>query len=384
MAQADVSPAAAAWRVLIAGGPYWSAAWAALCPPTWTVVATAETLEAIEPAIQAHHPTLIVISEGCPGLVPWDTLWARVRYAAPDARVALVVEAVTPDSRRLIQGAAQYGVYHVLVGAPTADTWVATLTAPRTIQDVLGWFPDAPASWTPPPAPDEPGDSPAPVLAAAAPREVLVVSPAKPVILAVVGIAAGVGATCAAVGLAERLARLGQRAVLAEPASARTAAWTAWPTALAADTAPPDQAWEACLAQRYWSYLVVDCHTQWRAAPAIADRIVVVGPGDPHRWAYWSFWAEARDQGRRALPADRVLYAVAPGPFAERVADRVRRDVAAGAPVAVAADVFRDPAATTWDAVLGPLLPPAPPGVGGGRTRWLWRGQGGRRRRWTN
>lgn len=130
-------------RIVIAGGPYWNATWAALCPKTWRVVGEVETLDEVFAVIEAHRPDVVVLSELCPGIIPMPEVIATVRRRLPESRIVLIVEALNAATRQLIQQAALYGVYHIIVGAPTGDTWVQTIEEDRTIHDVMRYYPDA-------------------------------------------------------------------------------------------------------------------------------------------------------------------------------------------------------------------------------------------------
>ncbi|PSR26174.1 MAG: hypothetical protein C7B43_14530 [Sulfobacillus benefaciens] len=192
-------------------------------------------------------------------------------------------------------------------------------------------------------------------------REVVVVSPAKPVIIAVASLAPGMGASCAAAGMAERLEALHQPSVLVELAKVRTQTFADWQPALQATVAGPDDRWDLLPVQRKWSYILVDCHTLWQSLPVFADLIVLVGPGHWHRWGYWSDWERGVREGRKGLDVAKGQYLVAPGPQAAEIQKRLKDlEGLAGMPIACAPDVFADPASAAWDAILAPVLPALP------------------------
>lgn len=139
-------------RVLIAAGPYWNNPWAALCPPEWPVVGTVDTLDVVPDAVRTHRPDILVLSQLCPGVADLASVVAQSRYLAPSARIVLVVESLSTATRQLIQTAAGYGVYHVIIGAPTPDEWFDTLSADRTIRDVLPYYSEAEVFTQTPPA----------------------------------------------------------------------------------------------------------------------------------------------------------------------------------------------------------------------------------------
>lgn len=130
-------------RVVIAGGPYWNNSWADLCPDAWRVVGKVDVLDDVFTTVDAHEPDIVVLSEACPGVISLMDLVAEIRQRLPDARIVLVVDALTPGTRELIQHAAIYGVYHVIIGRPTPENWLETLTATRSVRDVMPYYPDA-------------------------------------------------------------------------------------------------------------------------------------------------------------------------------------------------------------------------------------------------
>lgn len=136
-------------RIVIAGGPYWNESWATMCPDAWRVVGKIDVLDDVLTTVDAHEPDIVVLSEACPGVISLADLVARIRQRLPDTRIVLVVDTLTAGTRALIQHAALYGVYHVIVGRPAAENWFETLTATRSVRDVMRYYPDAMELTTP-------------------------------------------------------------------------------------------------------------------------------------------------------------------------------------------------------------------------------------------
>jgi len=164
----------ARWRLVIAGGPWLNAEWAALCPPDWEVVGCAETLEQVGPLVREHHPTVVVLSATCPGVDGLLNTVKDVFFYNAAIRIVLVVEAIDPATQKLIYAAAPYAVFHIIVGNPSAAVWRETITADRYVQDVMPYYPDAnrmQGDWPQRPAPVFPpassAGSPAPIPASA-------------------------------------------------------------------------------------------------------------------------------------------------------------------------------------------------------------------------
>lgn len=274
-------------------------------------------------------------------LEPPDILAVRrFRVARPHTRIVIELpESLQPPDAGVAECVGM-GVYDLV--RPTHAV-AATLQTQPTYADVVQWAGAGGADPDPP----------------VVTREVVLVSPERPVILALVGVGAGVGTSCAAMSLGARLTALGQRAVLAEPAAVMSDTFHLWQPTPGADVAPTDQPWSVVAAQRRWAYVVVDCHTLWRAVPPEADRVLVVGPGSLHRTALWERWLEAEAAGQRPVWPKRTIYVVSPGPHAHQVERLVRRQVPAPTPVLIAPDLWQDPAGAAWDAALHPLVPGA-------------------------
>lgn len=198
-------------------------------------------------------------------------------------------------------------------------------------------------------------------------REVVVASPAKPVVIAVVGVALGVGTSSVVVGVAERLHFLGQRVVIAEVDPTLT--YSHWRPELTVDVAPGQTPWSVLPTERKWSYIVVDCHIRRTGIPPIADLILVVGPGAPHRWGRW-------EQAARALMhppwlADYASVEVCVGP--DRYASHTVARLKTTEPyrrwsMRVVPDLADPAQAAAWDPFVASFLP----GIPTGRRSW-WR-----------
>ena len=193
-------------------------------------------------------------------------------------------------------------------------------------------------------------------------REVVVVSPAKPIVVAVVGITAGTGTSCVVAGVAEYLEALGQHTMIVEPPQATTSTHQDWEPALRAAVSSGEPRWTDLRAQRKWSYFVMDCHLQWGSVPVETDLLLVVGPGQPHRWGRWTDWHKALRERRRLMGIANMLYLVSPGPHADAIAARLRVIEEVGArPVLCAPDILQESPSDVWEQVLGSILPQIDP-----------------------
>lgn len=348
------------------------------------VVQVDDMLDRAEEHYTAVEADVVLINSLTPGSQDLADWIIQRRFERRDLRWVVAFppqneyQPVTRWLRKLLQA----NVYDwVFEGSSFVQNLQQRLTTPAEWADavtVLGG-PQAVGPWEGavlvpghPANPTQPQGDPPPVSDEPVRREVVVVSPSKPILIAVAGISTGVGTSCAAVGIAERLEVLGQRTILVELDQAKTSTYADWQPALAADVAGPDDRWDLLPLKRTWSYIVIDCHTLWGSVPAAADLIVMVGPGHAHRWARWTDWEKGILDHRKKLDVGKSAYLVAPGPAAADIANRLRqREVFHNVPVLTAGDVFQEADGEAWDRLLTPVLPP----VSNPKTRHRgWRG----------
>ena len=345
-----------------------------------TVVQTDDTLDAAEQRFATVDADVVLINSTTPGTQELATWIVHRRVQRQSLRWVVAVPSLMefPFATRWLYQLLRAGVYDwVFEGEDFGQDLQQRLTTPWTWVDavrVLGG-PDAIARWDETLSGDRPSwvesstVAPTPATPALPPadssppirREVVVVSPAKPVIIAVAGLFPGMGATCTAVGLAERLEQLGQHSVLVELNKVRSPALRDWQPPLQASVAEPDARWDLLPLQRIWSYIVIDCHTLWQSVPPYADLVVLVGPGHWHRWGYWSDWERGVQERRKGIDPAKGVYVIAPGPHQDAVQKQLKEsEILAGLRIMPAPDVFANPADTGWDAILAPVLPALP------------------------
>lgn len=302
---------------------------------------------------------------------PVDTLWVDYPVLQGDVHSLRQFRMVRPTTRILIghardltppdQVMAQLVALGIYDFIPDDAPLPLALDNPATFADAVRWHGESPAvaprRLVLPTASASGAVTP---VADAERRAVLYVSPQRPVVIAVAGIAAGVGTSCVAGALAERLTALGQQTVLSD-LDQQTTTFRDWQPALHADVAGAIEHWSDLPAQRQWSYIVLDCHTHWvqgGGIPEAVDLVIEVGPGAMHRWGRWTDWIKSIEEHKRAFDLSKGIYVIAPGPQADAIADRLRRQSNfSDTPILLAADVFAAPEATAWDPILQSVLP---------------------------
>lgn len=133
---------------------------------------------------------------------------------------------------------------------------------------------------------------------------VLVASPARPLVILVLGTHLGAGVTTTAVAVANTLSDAGHAVVLMEALD--TGAYTRYPERIAAtvdnpqseSNEPPADRIKRLIGLRQWSYIIVDGNpTLWGLASSV-DMVVVVGPGAWHRAWRWESVAKRVQEAR--------------------------------------------------------------------------------------
>ena len=182
-------------------------------------------------------------------------------------------------------------------------------------------------------------------------RTVLVASPAKPVVIVVVGTHPGVGVSSVAVHLANTLADAGHATVLTEAQDTET--YGLWPGPIHADRAPSAPPVDDLVAFRRWSYIVLDAGAYRWEAVSQADLVVVVGPGALHQRHHWQHVVKRFAAAARAHPALLRVALVRPSPTAAKTVEWLNEQWAA---LEGSIGIFVE-ADGVWPRVLAPVLP---------------------------
>ncbi len=320
--------------------------------------ASTDMLMAVCDTPDAKQWTTLLITNHLKGQQPLESALYHVRHAHPNLRIAVLLDQDTDANRALMGTITRLGIHNVFVGKPRPSDLVRLVTETWTWQDSAAS--SLPAEATPPPV-NAPVSAAAPVPSASRPaevpplsrREVVVVSTAKPVLIAVAGIIPGAGTSNAAAGIAERVQMLGHSTVITE--LHHTGMLDAY-EGLHAERGEPNVSWQDLRARRRWSYIVLDCQVLWSNIPREADLVIFVGPGATTRWFRWDSWIRGLPAKRRQLPDPGVLrYGVAPHPMADAVTQRLRAELQPSIVVRVPEwGTFVDDA---WDDLIAPVLP---------------------------
>ncbi|MCL6522696.1 MAG: hypothetical protein K6U79_10065 [Firmicutes bacterium] len=275
---------------------------------------------AVEAAARVPSDTLVVDADALPGIGPLVTY----RLARPQSRAIVLAPGRSPGDG-LLASVAALGIYDIVTDLEELSAVLAR--PPATLAQAIRWI--------------DPSQEPGAQAATATRIEVvdrLVPLGARSQLIAVGGIAPGVGTTTVAAAIAGALARR-WGVYLVEASQVPSAALGAaepgeWVPRLAVvpgalvsvaegeeagkplPYARPPEAWERVmevLRARDRPYVVADLGTVdvgvdelWRLASRHADLTVLVGPGEPARFAWWLAW-RWRARRHRALPSTVVL-----------------------------------------------------------------------------
>lgn len=334
--------------------------------PGWTAVSVAASTDTLLEAAQANGRdwTTLLVTHHLSGDVSLPEVLFQIRRLHPQLRIAVLLDTADSESRQALIGQlSQAGIVNLLAGTVDFPALVQLVTTDLSWSDTIARYlqtvssapiPQQRRIVLPPSSPDEASHEPS-----AERVPVFFVSPNRPVIIAVAGIAAGVGTSCVAAALAERLTALGQETVLCD-VNQQTTTFADWRPSLKADVAGPTDHWSSLPARRKWSYIILDCHTDWvgRGIPDAAEIVIEVGPGAAHRWGRWSDWERSLKDQTRTFDRSKSIYVIAPGPQASEIAERLhRREMFQGVPIVQAADVFTSPDSEAWDPILHAVMP---------------------------
>ena len=266
----------------------------------------------------------------------------RLRVAQPALRILIELPTdLTPPNPDLAQ-VVGLGIYALV---PESSDFTIAARREYTFTDAAPWQGSVRTFEDPEAATDIPRDH------GVLRRTVLVASPAKPVVMVVVGTHPGVGVSSVAVHLANTLADAGHATVLAEGQTTET--YALWPGTIHADRTPTATPVAGLVAQRRWSYIVLDGGAyRWEAVPQ-ADLVVVVGPGALHQRHHWQHVAKRFAAATRAHPALLCVALVRSSPTAAQTVAWLRErwgDLEGTIGIFVEAD-------GVWPRVLAPVLP---------------------------
>ena len=231
----------------------------------------------------------------------------RFRVARSETRIVIAIpeDREAPDA--LLGACVGLGIWDIV---PESLTFPEALNRTPSYADVARWQ-GSTVSWEEE-HPESPVSPSGPI-----PREpplrqtVLVASPARPVVILVVGTHLGAGVTTTAVAMANTLSQAGHATVLTEVA--RTPTYAEYPDPIDADTVSPEppeptrptkptQHIQSLIGRRQWSYVVVDANvTHWGLA-AVSDMVVIIGPGTWYRAWKWEAAAKRLQEARQINP----------------------------------------------------------------------------------
>jgi hypothetical protein len=231
----------------------------------------------------------------------------RFRVARAETRILIEIpDDLSPPQALLGQCVALGIVDFVPVSLPFPDA----CDRHPTYADVARWQGGA---WSWEEGPTETPEQPAIVREPPEKQVVLIASPARPVVLVVLGAHIGAGATTTALALAHTLSQAGHSTVLTEAMPTDT--YRRIDTdrlgyaVVLPEPPPPRQTFsparhvQSLIGRRTWSYIVVDgVSYQWDLAQKVGDMVVVIGPGSPYRQAKWHPVAERLTALHQARP----------------------------------------------------------------------------------
>ena len=301
--------------------------------------------------------------------IPWETLESegpvsidavrRFRVSRTETRMMIEIpDDLSPPQPLLGQCVALGIVDFVPVSLPFQD---ACHRHP-TYADVARWQGGA-WSWEDG-APDT-TEQPASVREPPEKQVVLIASPARPVVLLVLGVHIGAGATTTALALAQTLHEAGHSTVLTEAMPTDTyrridtdhlgyAVVLPGPPLLRQAFVPARHV-QSLIGRRTWSYIVVDgVSYQWDLAQKVADMVVVIGPGALYRQAKWGPVTERLMALRQVRPEVMVACVLHADPGAAETVQVLRETMAAVSdpPVGIFCETPE-----VWPDLLAPVLP---------------------------